>query len=86
MGAIGQPGSKVFIPKIPVAWLDVLTVSPCSPVLHRYRHILGLWQPDIGPYGGLLNVVVSACLILHLLQTQIYFFYTSHTWQPFPHH
>lgn len=31
-----------------------------SPVLHRYRHILGLWQPDIGPYGGLLNVVVSA--------------------------
>ena len=28
-------------------------------VLHRYRHILGLWQPDIGPYGGLLNVVVS---------------------------
>lgn len=28
-------------------------------MLHRYRHILGLWQPDIGPYGGLLNVVVS---------------------------
>nr|XP_060508724.1 F-box only protein 31 [Panthera onca] len=28
-------------------------------LLHRYRHILGLWQPDIGPYGGLLNVVVS---------------------------
>ncbi|XP_064437073.1 F-box only protein 31 isoform X3 [Mirounga angustirostris] len=26
-------------------------------LLHRYRHILGLWQPDIGPYGGLLNVV-----------------------------
>lgn len=30
-----------------------------SLVLHQYRHILGLWQPDIGPYGGLLNVVVS---------------------------
>ncbi|KAH0619678.1 hypothetical protein JD844_000571 [Phrynosoma platyrhinos] len=27
-------------------------------LLHRYRHILGLWQPDIGPYGGLLNVVI----------------------------
>lgn len=31
----------------------------CVAVLHPYRHILGLWQPDIGPYGGLLNVVVS---------------------------
>lgn len=31
----------------------------CFAVLHPYRHILGLWQPDIGPYGGLLNVVVS---------------------------
>lgn len=31
----------------------------CVIVLHPYRHILGLWQPDIGPYGGLLNVVVS---------------------------
>ncbi|XP_033075137.1 F-box only protein 31 isoform X7 [Trachypithecus francoisi] len=28
-----------------------------AKLLHRYRHILGLWQPDIGPYGGLLNVV-----------------------------
>ncbi|XP_043350818.1 F-box only protein 31 isoform X3 [Dermochelys coriacea] len=27
-------------------------------LLHQYRHILGLWQPDIGPYGGLLNVVI----------------------------
>ncbi|XP_041125298.1 F-box only protein 31-like isoform X2 [Polyodon spathula] len=26
-------------------------------LLHPNRHILGLWQPDIGPYGGLLNVV-----------------------------
>lgn len=48
-------------------------VSPCSPVLHRYRHILGLWQPDIGPYGGLLNVVVSECLIPGLLGTQRWF-------------
>lgn len=32
----------------------------CVAVLHPYRHILGLWQPDIGPYGGLLNVVVSS--------------------------
>lgn len=39
-------------------------MSYCSLVLHRYRHILGLWQPDIGPYGGLLNVVVSEYLIL----------------------
>lgn len=31
----------------------------CVVVLHPYRYILGLWQPDIGPYGGLLNVVVS---------------------------
>ena len=50
-------------PQIPIPWLGVLTsVSHCSLVLHRYRHILGLWQPDIGPYGGLLNVVVSECL------------------------
>ncbi|XP_038662092.1 F-box only protein 31 isoform X4 [Scyliorhinus canicula] len=27
-------------------------------LLHPYRNILGLWQPDIGPYGGLLNVVI----------------------------
>ncbi|XP_045843465.1 F-box only protein 31 isoform X4 [Meles meles] len=33
-------------------------------VLHRYRHILGLWQPDIGPYGGLLNVVVDGLFII----------------------
>lgn len=37
---------------------DVMLCS-CVAVLHPYRHILGLWQPDIGPYGGLLNVVVS---------------------------
>ncbi|XP_015148141.1 F-box only protein 31 isoform X4 [Gallus gallus] len=35
-----------------------------SGVLHRYRHILGLWQPDIGPYGGLLNVVVDGLFII----------------------
>ncbi|XP_037734109.1 F-box only protein 31 isoform X4 [Chelonia mydas] len=29
-----------------------------AKLLHQYRHILGLWQPDIGPYGGLLNVVI----------------------------
>ena len=36
-----------------------VTALSLPAVLHRYRHILGLWQPDIGPYGGLLNVVVS---------------------------
>ncbi|XP_059507802.1 F-box only protein 31 isoform X3 [Stegostoma tigrinum] len=29
-----------------------------TSLLHPYRNILGLWQPDIGPYGGLLNVVI----------------------------
>ncbi|XP_077358425.1 F-box only protein 31-like isoform X1 [Festucalex cinctus] len=33
-------------------------------LLHPYRHILGLWQPDIGPYGGLLNVVVDGSFII----------------------
>ncbi|XP_056137737.1 F-box only protein 31 [Lampris incognitus] len=33
-------------------------------LLHPYRHILGLWQPDIGPYGGLLNVVVDGIFII----------------------
>ncbi|XP_075925859.1 F-box only protein 31 isoform X4 [Petromyzon marinus] len=32
-------------------------------LLHPYRHILGLWQPLIGPYGGLLNVVVDGLFI-----------------------
>ncbi|XP_062355647.1 F-box only protein 31 isoform X3 [Cinclus cinclus] len=36
----------------------------CDSMLHRYRHILGLWQPDIGPYGGLLNVVVDGLFII----------------------
>uniref|UniRef100_A0A3Q3ETP0 F-box protein 31 n=1 Tax=Kryptolebias marmoratus TaxID=37003 RepID=A0A3Q3ETP0_KRYMA len=36
----------------------------CVAVLHPYRHILGLWQPDIGPYGGLLNVVVDGLFII----------------------
>lgn len=43
-------------------------VPPLPTVLHRYRHILGLWQPDIGPYGGLLNVVVSGGLVVVLVQ------------------
>ncbi|KAF3817578.1 hypothetical protein GH733_012865 [Mirounga leonina] len=47
--------------------LDITGVS-CRDVyaklLHRYRHILGLWQPDIGPYGGLLNVVVDGLFII----------------------
>ncbi|XP_055002182.1 F-box only protein 31 [Sorex araneus] len=47
--------------------LEVAGVS-CRDVyaklLHRYRHILGLWQPDIGPYGGLLNVVVDGVVIV----------------------
>ncbi|GAA6107833.1 F-box only protein 31 isoform X2 [Tachysurus ichikawai] len=33
-------------------------------LLYPYRHILGLWQPDIGPYGGLLNVVVDGLFII----------------------
>ncbi|XP_069758017.1 F-box only protein 31 isoform X4 [Narcine bancroftii] len=33
-------------------------------LLHPYRNILGLWQPDIGPYGGLLNVVVDGLFII----------------------
>ncbi|XP_023672823.1 F-box only protein 31 isoform X1 [Paramormyrops kingsleyae] len=33
-------------------------------ILHPYRHVLGLWQPDIGPYGGLLNVVVDGLFII----------------------
>lgn len=40
----------------------------CVAVLHPYRHILGLWQPDIGPYGGLLNVVVSASCTVAVAQ------------------
>ncbi|XP_072241667.1 F-box only protein 31 isoform X2 [Leuresthes tenuis] len=36
----------------------------CVEVLYPYRHILGLWQPDIGPYGGLLNVVVDGLFII----------------------
>ncbi|XP_060538454.1 F-box only protein 31 isoform X2 [Pantherophis guttatus] len=47
--------------------LEITGVS-CQDVyaklLHRYRHILGLWQPDIGPYGGLLNVVVDGLYII----------------------
>ncbi|KAM9288758.1 F-box only protein 31 isoform 2-T2 [Morus bassanus] len=47
--------------------LEITGVS-CQDVyaklLHRYRHILGLWQPDIGPYGGLLNVVVDGLFII----------------------
>ncbi|XP_018620623.1 F-box only protein 31 isoform X2 [Scleropages formosus] len=35
-----------------------------AKLLHPYRHILGLWQPDIGPYGGLLNVVVEGLFII----------------------
>lgn len=45
-----------------LGWTLILYIS----VLHPYRHVLGLWQPDIGPYGGLLNVVVrSATLPSH---------------------
>ncbi|XP_069312600.1 F-box only protein 31 isoform X3 [Eulemur rufifrons] len=48
-----------------LAW-HVTEKSSLRPpeVLHRYRHILGLWQPDIGPYGGLLNVVVDGLFII----------------------
>nr|XP_021326367.1 F-box only protein 31 isoform X2 [Danio rerio] len=43
---------------------DVYTRLGRYYVLHPYRHILGLWQPDIGPYGGLLNVVVDGLFII----------------------
>ncbi|XP_068117630.1 F-box only protein 31 isoform X2 [Hyperolius riggenbachi] len=47
--------------------LEVTGVS-CREVyvklLHQYRDILGLWQPDLGPYGGLLNVVVDGFFII----------------------
>uniref|UniRef100_A0A8C4NG55 F-box domain-containing protein n=1 Tax=Eptatretus burgeri TaxID=7764 RepID=A0A8C4NG55_EPTBU len=33
-------------------------------LLYPYKQILGLWQPLIGPYGGLLNVVVEGYWIL----------------------
>ncbi|XP_043937677.1 F-box only protein 31 isoform X2 [Protopterus annectens] len=51
----------------------VKVLPDCKPIeyqnvykrlLHRYRHILGLWQPDIGPYGGLLNVVVDDMFLI----------------------
>lgn len=59
----------ISFPQTPIPWFNVLTlVSYCSLVLHRYRHILGLWQPDIGPYGGLLNVVVSEYLVLRAFE------------------
>ncbi|XP_030437119.1 F-box only protein 31 isoform X3 [Gopherus evgoodei] len=44
--------------------LDSNSPGIIAEVLHRYRHILGLWQPDIGPYGGLLNVVVDGFFII----------------------
>ncbi|XP_036187394.1 F-box only protein 31-like [Myotis myotis] len=47
--------------------LKIMGVS-CQEVyaklLHPYRHILGLWQPDIRAYGGLLNVVVDGLCII----------------------
>ncbi|XP_041651862.1 F-box only protein 31 isoform X1 [Cheilinus undulatus] len=42
--------------------MDYRDIYTC--LLHPYRHILGLWQPDIGPYGGLLNVVVDGLFII----------------------
>ncbi|CAL8359649.1 unnamed protein product [Lota lota] len=33
-------------------------------LLHPYKSVLGLWQPDIGPYGGLLNVVVEGLFVV----------------------
>nr|KAF6308066.1 hypothetical protein mMyoMyo1_008851 [Myotis myotis] len=35
-----------------------------AKMFHPCRHILGLWQPDNGPYGGLLDVVVDG---LHII-------------------
>nr|XP_036312932.1 F-box only protein 31-like [Pipistrellus kuhlii] len=34
-----------------------------AKLLHPYRHILGLWQPDNQPYGGLLGVAVHGVCI-----------------------
>ncbi|XP_036896121.1 F-box only protein 31 isoform X1 [Sturnira hondurensis] len=50
--------------KIPPDYEHVEYRDVCTCLLHRYRHILGLWQPDIGPYGGLLNVVVDGLFII----------------------
>lgn len=47
----------------------------CFTVLYPYRHILGLWQPDIGPYGGLLNVVVGSFPFLHKTATYSKYWY-----------
>ncbi|XP_076989354.1 F-box only protein 31 isoform X1 [Tamandua tetradactyla] len=48
--------------KLEIAGLSCRDVY--AKLLHRYRHILGLWQPDIGPYGGLLHVVVDGLFII----------------------
>lgn len=61
------PKAGLFLPLNPRSMLGNY-VSLLPTVLHRYRHILGLWQPDIGPYGGLLNVVVSGDLAVVLVQ------------------
>ncbi|XP_025947780.1 F-box only protein 31 isoform X1 [Apteryx rowi] len=54
-GFLNQPG----LGELSCSWSRLFT-----QMLHRYRHILGLWQPDIGPYGGLLNVVVDGLFII----------------------
>ncbi|EPY83230.1 F-box only protein 31-like protein [Camelus ferus] len=41
-----------------------LAKAPKGPAVTAGLHILGLWQPDIGPYGGLLNVVVDGFFII----------------------
>ncbi|CAK6442124.1 unnamed protein product [Pipistrellus nathusii] len=49
-------------------WRDLETVGvSCrelyAELLHPYRHVLGLWQPDNQPYGGLLGVAVHGLCI-----------------------
>ncbi|KAM4767258.1 F-box only protein 31 isoform 4-T7 [Cyanocitta cristata] len=67
-GIGGTPGSETRNREASTATVDFEWVLEAAfghcRVLHRYRHILGLWQPDIGPYGGLLNVVVDGLFII----------------------
>ncbi|KAM9067198.1 F-box only protein 31 isoform 2-T2 [Sarcophilus harrisii] len=59
---IGEYGVCENLRKLEITGVSCRDVY--AKLLHRYRHILGLWQPDIGPYGGLLNVVVDGLFII----------------------
>ena len=36
-----------------------------TSVLYPYGHIIGVWQPQIGPYGGLVTIKVNSESTLH---------------------